>query len=199
MPPDFQWLGKRHVRDRGLLGQERRTSRTTGRVVLTMLDALACRGPDSAGIALIGPPPAAGARGCLVGPNHSGRRRARPAGGDRRARLPLPRGLSREPPGEHPAVCLPARRRGSRPSTWNEHSAPAGGAWRFSVSDSGSTWSSRSARPHSSRRPMACRPGEAPWPSATRECRPRAGSTCPTRSPSGPTECPTSRPFTTAT
>jgi methylamine---glutamate N-methyltransferase subunit A len=32
----------------------------TGQVLLTMLDALACRGPDSAGIALIGPPPEAG-------------------------------------------------------------------------------------------------------------------------------------------
>ena len=32
----------------------------TGQVVLTMLDALACRGPDSAGIALIGPPPETG-------------------------------------------------------------------------------------------------------------------------------------------
>jgi glutamine phosphoribosylpyrophosphate amidotransferase len=31
----------------------------TGQVVLTMLNALACRGPDSAGIALIGPPPEA--------------------------------------------------------------------------------------------------------------------------------------------
>ncbi len=29
---------------------------TTGRVVLTMLNALACRGPDSAGVAVIGPP-----------------------------------------------------------------------------------------------------------------------------------------------
>jgi methylamine---glutamate N-methyltransferase subunit A len=32
----------------------------TGRVVLTMLNALACRGPDSAGVALIGPPPRSG-------------------------------------------------------------------------------------------------------------------------------------------
>ena len=32
----------------------------TGQVVLTMLDALACRGPDSAGIALISPPPEGG-------------------------------------------------------------------------------------------------------------------------------------------
>ena len=32
----------------------------TGQVLLTMLDALACRGPDSAGIALIGPPSEAG-------------------------------------------------------------------------------------------------------------------------------------------
>ena len=31
----------------------------TGQVVLTMLDALACRGPDSAGIALIGSAPEA--------------------------------------------------------------------------------------------------------------------------------------------
>ena len=31
-----------------------------GQVVLTMLEALACRGPDSAGIALIGPPPESG-------------------------------------------------------------------------------------------------------------------------------------------
>src|SRR6516162_7271271 len=30
----------------------------TGQVVLTMLDALACRGPDSAGMAVIGPEPA---------------------------------------------------------------------------------------------------------------------------------------------
>jgi len=33
----------------------------TGKVLLTMLDALACRGPDSAGLALIGPPPPPGA------------------------------------------------------------------------------------------------------------------------------------------
>jgi methylamine---glutamate N-methyltransferase subunit A len=32
----------------------------TGQVVLTMLDALACRGPDSAGVAVIGPAPAPG-------------------------------------------------------------------------------------------------------------------------------------------
>ncbi|HZW29951.1 MAG TPA: glutamine phosphoribosylpyrophosphate amidotransferase [Isosphaeraceae bacterium] len=32
---------------------------STGRVVLTMLEALGCRGPDSAGVALIGPEPAA--------------------------------------------------------------------------------------------------------------------------------------------
>lgn len=32
---------------------------TSGRVVLTMLDALGCRGPDSAGAAVIGPEPAA--------------------------------------------------------------------------------------------------------------------------------------------
>jgi glutamine phosphoribosylpyrophosphate amidotransferase len=32
----------------------------TGRVLLTMLDALACRGPDSAGVALLGPSPVAG-------------------------------------------------------------------------------------------------------------------------------------------
>jgi methylamine---glutamate N-methyltransferase subunit A len=32
----------------------------SGRVVLTMLDALACRGPDSAGVALMGPPPKPG-------------------------------------------------------------------------------------------------------------------------------------------
>ena len=29
----------------------------TGQVILAMLEALACRGPDSAGIALIGPEP----------------------------------------------------------------------------------------------------------------------------------------------
>ena len=85
------------------------------------------------------------------------------------------------------------------PTISNGPSAPAAAAWKFSVSASGSTWSSRSARRRSSRRPMASRPGEAPWPSATRECRPRAGSTSATRSRSGLTECPTSRPFTTAT
>jgi methylamine---glutamate N-methyltransferase subunit A len=35
----------------------------TGQIVLTMLDALACRGPDSAGIALIGPAPEPGLEG----------------------------------------------------------------------------------------------------------------------------------------
>ena len=33
----------------------------TGRVILTMLEALACRGPDGAGVALIGPDPGPGA------------------------------------------------------------------------------------------------------------------------------------------
>ena len=46
---------------------------------------------------------------------------------------------------------------------------------------------------------MASPNGKARWQSATRECPPRAGSTCPTLSPSGLTECPTSRRFTTAT
>jgi glutamine phosphoribosylpyrophosphate amidotransferase len=35
----------------------------TGRVVLTLLEALACRGPDSAGVALFGPEPQPGAEG----------------------------------------------------------------------------------------------------------------------------------------
>ena len=46
----------------------------TGQVVLTMLEALACRGPDSAGIALIGPEPEPEMAGSLADPDHSGRR-----------------------------------------------------------------------------------------------------------------------------
>src|SRR5262249_27496571 len=37
-----------------------RLESSTGRVVLTMLEALGCRGPDSAGVALIGPEPEPG-------------------------------------------------------------------------------------------------------------------------------------------
>jgi methylamine---glutamate N-methyltransferase subunit A len=45
----------------GIVGFSDKTGRqsaASGRIVLTMLEALACRGPDGAGIALIGPEPA---------------------------------------------------------------------------------------------------------------------------------------------
>jgi glutamate synthase domain-containing protein 1 len=38
----------------------------TGRIVLAMLEALACRGPDSAGVAVIGPEPQASCEDCWV-------------------------------------------------------------------------------------------------------------------------------------
>ena len=64
-----------------------------------MLDALACRGPDSAGIAMIGPPPEPGLEDRLVGSNHSGRRPAHSIGSSRSASSsPSPERLSREPP-----------------------------------------------------------------------------------------------------
>jgi len=47
----------------GIVGFWDKTGRVeiaTGRVVLTMLEALACRGPDGAGVALIGPAPETG-------------------------------------------------------------------------------------------------------------------------------------------
>ncbi len=44
----------------GFLDKRNATGRPTGRVVLAMLRALACRGPDSAGIALVGDESAAG-------------------------------------------------------------------------------------------------------------------------------------------
>jgi len=42
----------------GFWDKSGRQPSSTGRVVLTMLEALGCRGPDSAGVALIGPEPA---------------------------------------------------------------------------------------------------------------------------------------------
>ena len=149
----------------------------TGQVVLTMLEALACRGPDSAGVALIGPPPEPGSR-------TSGRSGSRRPTTDVLERLtPLgelvsasPSGRAPRPPGTRCGSAF-GPRRGHGRSTWNEHSVPAGAAWKSSAWDSGSTWSSRSARPPSSKRPTASRPGAARWRSATRGCRPRAGST----------------------
>ena len=113
-----------------------------------MLDALACRGPDSAGIALIGPPPEAGLEDVWsIRITPADDRRARSVEADRRARAFACRwDLARDRPGTH-CDSASARRPGSRRSTWNEHSVPAGGAWKFSASDRGSTWSSKSGSP----------------------------------------------------
>ena len=171
----------------------------TGPVVLTMLEALACRGPDSAGVALIGPAARAGREDVwsvrITPADERALDRLAPIGelvsagrGDRAGNGRATRCVSGS-----------ARAPGITPLDLERASVPAAAAWKFSAWESGSTWSSRSARRASSRRPTPSRPGRAPWRSATPECRRRAGSTSATLSRSGLTACPTWRPFTTAT
>ena len=195
---DLQGRGRRYVRDRWLLGQNRRTANSHGR-------GAACHA---------GRPGVPGARQRGHRPDRPcARSRARgswtvritPAEPSALARLETIGELvpdTREALAESAANTLRFRS-GPPPEslrpTWNEHSAPAAGAWKSSAWDTGSTSSSRSGRPLISKRPTASRNGEARWPSATPGCRPRAGSIFPTRSHSGLTECPTSQPFTTAT
>ena len=110
----------------GFLEQAGRRGVPGGRAdALTMLEALACRGPDSAGVAVIGPPDRARA----TAPGRCGSRRRRlgagagravgsmglrsaprPRAARRRAAVPLPPGRRRD--GRRPRAALGARRGG---------------------------------------------------------------------------------------
>ena len=119
----------------------------SGRIVLTMLEALACRGPDSAGIAMIGPEPER---------DGIDEWRVRIAQGDEHALerlatcgqlVPVEAGGVRERQAGTRCASDFGPRRASHPSIWSESSAPAEEAWKFSVWGGGSIWSSRSVRP----------------------------------------------------
>ena len=159
----------------GIVGFLDKTGRlgkpTAGRIVLTMLEALACRGPDSAGVALIGPERAGRGR-CLVRPHRCGRPNARSSGSPHWATsFRMPTGSSARARAIR-CASVSGRRRGDgrrpRASPRRPPRRPGG-----LEPGRGSTWSSESGRPPGSNRPMALdleRPGgHRPHPDVDRE------------------------------
>ena len=154
-----------------------RQTAASGRIVLTMLEALACRGPDGAGVALIGPEPGPAqttpGRSALPGANEPPVDRLAPLG----RLIPLPDGArARRRSGSIAALSLRSQPGRRVPTISSGPWAPAAAGWKSSAWGAGSTWSSRSARRRSSRPLTPSRPGPARWPSATPGCPPRAGS-----------------------
>ena len=104
---------------------------TTGSVVLSMLQALACRGPDSAGIALVGPEPELEMAGVwhirITPPDENLLERLTGLG-----RLVASAQGTAMKPGQHPAFCVPA-------GTRNHPLRPGTGA-RCPPGRAGSAW-----------------------------------------------------------